>query len=219
MEDSELIELSKRMTENRYLKAGISPISPITDVDKLRFELNKETDRGCALLATAFLDNILKELLRVYLVDDEKCFHDLSSGTGGLSTFSSRIELSFLLGLISPMQRRDINLIKKIRNDFAHSMEIISFEDEAISNRVKELYHLYSGQDSKVRTRFIRVVFSIAGLIQGHIQVTERREKKENLDLTTPQIKRMIEEAEGRKEELMNMLLNEKLPNDGYILG
>ncbi|UPK45469.1 MltR family transcriptional regulator [Paenibacillus pabuli] len=205
MKENEFSFFLKEKLEESFLEKGVDPKDLFTDISSLRIALNGESDRGCALLAIAFLDNILKELLRKFLVDDSSVFNNLFAGSGGLSSFSSRIELAYLLGLISPMQRRDLNLLRKIRNDFAHSMDIIDFENQTISNRINELYHLYSGQESSTRTKYIRVIFSIAGLIQGGILRSESRQKKENLDLKSPQVQKMIEDAEKAKVEFLEM--------------
>ncbi|MGN7354426.1 hypothetical protein ACTHPJ_24085 [Paenibacillus amylolyticus] len=131
-------------------------------------ELHKESDRGCVLLATAYLDECLKQLLEANTVDDKGVFENLSSGTGGLATFSSRIDLSYLLGLISPETRRHLTIIRKIRNEFAHTMEFISLETESVANRCRCLRtdDFYNVPD-KARETFIRASFGIAGSISG----------------------------------------------------
>jgi len=54
---------------------------------------------------------------------------------GPIGTFESRIDMAFMLGLISENERRILNLIRKIRNEFSHSAEHIDFE----SSRVKDM--------------------------------------------------------------------------------
>ena len=131
------------------------------EVLKFRLHLDKETDRGSALMAAAFLDEFLKGLLQSFLIDDKKSFDDLISGNGALSTFSSRIELCYLLGLIPTKVRRDLHLIRKIRNEFAHSMDIIDFNHPPIASRCNELsYNVFQDQ-LPPRKAFNRVAFGI----------------------------------------------------------
>lgn len=71
--------------------------------------LDGETDRGCALMAAEYLSNQLGELLRAYFVDDaEACDSVLEGGNATLSTFSARIDLAYLLGLVGPAARREL---------------------------------------------------------------------------------------------------------------
>jgi hypothetical protein len=62
----------------------------------------KETDRGCALVAGAALDEVLGGLLTVYLLKDKEIANALFNNPNApLSTFSSRIWFCRGLGLIS----------------------------------------------------------------------------------------------------------------------
>ena len=58
---------------------------------KLVILLNKESDRGCCLLAVSFLDNELKLLLEKKLVGSAKQKKEILGFNGALGTFSSRI--------------------------------------------------------------------------------------------------------------------------------
>jgi hypothetical protein len=76
------------------------------DIFEFQASLYAESDRGCALLAAAFLDERLGDLLRAFFVDDATVADGLLDGIGALATFSARIDLAFLLGLISALARR-----------------------------------------------------------------------------------------------------------------
>jgi hypothetical protein len=54
---------------------------------------------------------------------------------GAASAFGVRIELAFLLGLISARERGMLNLIRKIRNSFAHLSKRVSFSHSCIKDR------------------------------------------------------------------------------------
>lgn len=163
------------------------------EVLEFRLHLDKETDRGCALMAAAFLDELLKELLQNTLVDDPESFKDLFSGTGGLATFSSRIELSYLLGLIPPSLRRDLHLIRKIRNDFAHSMKIIDFNHPPIASRCRELHYNVFKDQLPPRKAFNRVAFGVAGVINGAKRTTERRGVHDDVDFGSTDFQKRLE--------------------------
>ena len=105
---------------------------------KFLLVLATESDRGMVLAGAAYIDNALAQLLQSYFVD-EPVVQKLFSGNAPLSTFSSRIEIAFALGLIDSGIQRDINLIRKIRNECAHTDQYIKLTDERIKNRIREL--------------------------------------------------------------------------------
>jgi DNA-binding MltR family transcriptional regulator len=100
-----------------------------------RHSLRNETDRGCALMAGEFLSNELAALLRRRFVHDAKaCDAVLEDANGSLASFSSRIEFAYLLGLIGPNARRELHLVRRIRNDFAHDYKPLDFNAEGVAN-------------------------------------------------------------------------------------
>jgi DNA-binding MltR family transcriptional regulator len=91
-------------------------------------ELEAQTDRGSALVAAAFLDDILEGTLRAHFLDAPKQVGELLDGP--LSSFAARTKLAYCMGLIGRTIFDDLNVIREIRNDFAHHHEPISFEDQ-----------------------------------------------------------------------------------------
>lgn len=92
-------------------------------------ELADATDRAVALIGAATLEEMLRRLIRTKCI--EGCDEDaLFTNQGPCSTFSSKITLAFALGLISPDERRDLDLLRKIRNTCAHSLEAISLDSD-----------------------------------------------------------------------------------------
>jgi len=108
-------------------------------VDALRAEFSAASDRAAAIVAGVFLDEILEELLRTFLVESSKGDKELFSGNGVLSNFSSKIEMSFRLGLISAEEHRTIHNIRDIRNKFAHVLSGISFQTDSVAARCKNI--------------------------------------------------------------------------------
>jgi DNA-binding MltR family transcriptional regulator len=99
--------------------------------------MNFESERACAILGGALLDARLEHLFRRKL----RCSHDeLLEGTGPIGTFSARIRLARALDWISEDARFDLDIIRKIRNDFAHSFDhSLSFNDQSITDRCASL--------------------------------------------------------------------------------
>jgi hypothetical protein len=106
----------------------------------LNTELREDSDRSCVIVAAAILEQILGDLLRGCLVPNSSSQDTLFDGPNApLATFSSRIDFAFRIGLLSHQFARDLHLILRIRNSFAHSIEGCSFENAGVQDQVKEL--------------------------------------------------------------------------------
>ena len=91
----------------------------------LQDELEKSSsDRSCVIVAAAYIDELLGYIFKLFLTSpsSEKEDKELFSGYGPLSTFSSKIVLSYKLGLISNYEYKTLQIIRKIRNSFAHDI-------------------------------------------------------------------------------------------------
>lgn len=146
-------------------------------------EFQKESDRACAIVGAAFLDEHLRQLIVEFLVDDDKEVEKLVDQTGGgLSSFSSRISAAYCLGLISKKHKNDLNIIRKIRNDFAHRLHGISFEDQRISSQCQNLESaadLMDIIDSEFssKERFNFTVIQLANWIKLHALSAEKQRR------------------------------------------
>jgi hypothetical protein len=73
-------------------------------------------------------------------ISKEANTNDLFNGPNSpLSSLSNKIELALAFGLISQLEYRNLTLIRRIRNEFAHKIGELSFDSSAISNRCTEL--------------------------------------------------------------------------------
>jgi DNA-binding MltR family transcriptional regulator len=91
--------------------------------------LMHESDRGAVLILTCFLDNQLEKLHETYieLNASSKLGASLLSYPQPLSTFAARIKLAHAYGLIDSDIYTDLEKIREIRNDCAHSIGSFSF--------------------------------------------------------------------------------------------
>jgi len=101
--------------------------------------LNSESERGQVLISASMVDNLLLEILKSFLLDSKSASKLISGFNAPLGTFSSRIEAAHALGLISDTEHQDASIIRKIRNEFAHSIAI-SFSDERIKQITPKLH-------------------------------------------------------------------------------
>jgi mannitol operon repressor len=108
---------------------------------RLATELGEESDRAMAVLAAAYMDHLLGNLIISVMTVEDKEVEDLlfDGPNAPLGSFSSRINMAYCLGLLSRNQRKDLDIIRKVRNQFAHEFIGVSFDTEGIANRCREL--------------------------------------------------------------------------------
>ena len=121
-------------------------------------------------MAAEYLSNQLNEALRRFFVDDRGvCDSMLEDSNGALARLSSRIDCAYLVGLIGPVARREMHLVRKIRNDFAHSYKPLDFSDTNIANRCRELRAHALIPDDSARANFTRSVMGLLAVIHARL--------------------------------------------------
>lgn len=101
--------------------------------------LSKESDRGCAIIGASFLEDQLEDLIRAICRSDEEAVDRLFEGYAPFATFSARIQAAFALRLISKELRNQLDLVRRIRNDFAHEQGPLSFNEGPCCDRLRAL--------------------------------------------------------------------------------
>jgi len=170
--------------------------------------LNKSLDdldeRGLVLSLAAFAEDALGQLLKAFLLPNEATDQLLEGFNAPLGTFSSRIKAAYALGLIEKDQLDDLERLRKMRNEFAHSWRPIDFENPRISAHIKALN--YSSIDDKFpETHREKVQSSLSAVLvelrssTNQIQVKGERVKLRGsrlFALIGGDINRQIEQAE-----------------------
>lgn len=106
----------------------------LNDLSTFFGELQKETDRGLPLVAASLIDEKLLETLQSFLCAGKSADRLLIDPNAPLGSFSARIDACASLGLIDQFEYREITLVRKIRNLFAHSRHGLSFRDEKVAS-------------------------------------------------------------------------------------
>lgn len=123
------------------------PVVP-TDVDdqaSLFFEaLKNESDRGCVIVAAAFIEDALEVLLRASMSRQRSVVKEtidpLFKGIGPLSSSWAKAELCRANKLIPEWLYKDLAKIRDLRNQFAHTYRPASFGDVAVLDTVSKLH-------------------------------------------------------------------------------
>ncbi|WP_419656553.1 mannitol operon repressor [Desulfosarcina variabilis str. Montpellier] len=124
-------------------------------------EINEQSDRGAALIVATWLDEELRAAIKTKFVNSDSNEKKVFEGNGPLSTFSSKIEIGYSLGLLSKQAYSDLTIIRKIRNDFAHSIlgensEAVSFKSKHIRDRCYSLKRVEDEEFDSPRHSFLR---------------------------------------------------------------
>lgn len=113
------------MTTPGYLKAFKAFVETPPDFSHslaMEQEFYLGSDRAAVILQAANIERILESLLQTKM--RQPLSSDLRDrmfdGNGPLSAFSHRIMLGFALNLYGPVYRHDLDLIRELRNGFAH---------------------------------------------------------------------------------------------------
>ena len=152
----------------------------VTEALNFRTLLTSESDRACALMAGSYLDVQLGKLLKAVFVNDAKVADEFTEPSKALGTFSARIDLGYLLGLLSKEEHRDLHLIRKIRNDFGHDPTPIDFNSNKIASRASQLTHTWHDATARPRAHFTAAVMSILGTIDVALYTKKHALQKQN---------------------------------------
>ncbi len=104
----------------------------------------------CAIFAAEIIIMELAALLRSAFRDDpdnvKNVVNPLFSNYAPLATFSGRIQVAFVLCLITKSILSDINLLRQIRNDFALEPGPLTFSDPHGEARIQRFINSPRGQ-------------------------------------------------------------------------
>src|SRR5437870_4946563 len=98
-------------------------------LDALFARLSLLSPRDCAVVATSAVDSLLEDLLRAGMREDVPS--QMFQGFGPLASLSAKIEVAYGFCLISAGEKQELHLLRKVRNDFAHSWASSGSFDEA----------------------------------------------------------------------------------------
>lgn len=108
------------------------------NLNKFLKEFQKETDRATAILGVCYLDKTIENLLTKFFIPNSKFIEKYIIGnslTTAIDTFSKKIRLAYGLGLLREEEYNDLEIIRDIRNDFAHKLHGLSFETQSIKDK------------------------------------------------------------------------------------
>lgn len=109
-------------------------------VEEFIREVNEGNDRAVAIVWSAMAEDALDRMMMRWmdhLTSDEKSV--LSGHNSPISTFAGKIIIARVMGLLSKDDRKDLDIVRLIRNAFAHSAAELSFSTKEVADMCAQL--------------------------------------------------------------------------------
>jgi hypothetical protein len=107
-------------------------------------ELDALPDRAAGIVGATILESRLGDRLKRETADflinpTNTLHHRMFTHSGPIGSFSARINLGFMLKIYGEKAWRDLDIIREIRNSFAHITGIRSFDIDSVRDRCANL--------------------------------------------------------------------------------
>jgi hypothetical protein len=143
-------------------------------------EIEDQTDRGVAIIGAAWIEETMSAAIESFLHSDSKAWDRLFVGNGPLSTFSAKIDLCSLLGMISGPIKSDLHIIREIRNEFAHQIvhrsehTKLSFATSHIEDKCLTIKCVAHEDHHQPRTAFVRACATLSSDFELLVYIGEK---------------------------------------------
>lgn len=146
--------------------------------------LGRSVDHVIALVGAAYVEKALEVAIAFRLValspDEHKALFNYEKN-GPLADLSAKIKMSFALDIIGPKTRDDLNHIREIRNNFAHTLQPIGFETKEVVD-ICDLLHTHRGQSlmsrwttgDDGRACYINTTLQIGNTLKNKLKVAQK---------------------------------------------
>lgn len=130
----------RRLYLERLDKAVESQQLDISDFGEFFLNLKEETDRAMAVVGFTYLEANLRHLMAGAMDPSVPGgVQKLFEANGPLSTVSACLRMARALGWLSSDTYRDLDLLRRMRNDVAHSHKTIRLDDDTFGHRLAEI--------------------------------------------------------------------------------
>jgi DNA-binding MltR family transcriptional regulator len=108
-------------------------------------ELETATDRAVGIVVGSIVESRLTDIIKRCFVQNpakikgEPVEKLMFQSSGPIGAFASKIRLAYLIGLIGEQFFRELETMKNIRNEFAHHLEIGSFDVLSVKDKCANL--------------------------------------------------------------------------------
>ncbi|PSB85546.1 hypothetical protein C5F64_12240 [Photobacterium damselae subsp. damselae] len=165
--------------------------------------LQSESDRGAVLVASSMIEEALKNLLIAKLVPSSTTQDPLfNGGNAPLGTFSSKIEMAYRLELIRREWKELLNIFKKLRNDFAHNVEVSNFKIPKVRDQFISLMEKDQHLRDAIKDNFIASISNDLPLNEAELFLKENMPLRKSFDFVFAGIVSTLEAVEHEQAQL-----------------
>lgn len=107
------------------------------DISNIEAEVYSGPDRAAAVVLGSFVERGMADLLASKM--NPSHIGKIFDFSGPLGTFSAKIDLAYAFNLIGPTSYHDLNLIRLLRNAFAHTRIAVNFQTSEVVEVCKNL--------------------------------------------------------------------------------
>ena len=107
---------------------------------RVSYALSQESDRACVILVASWVDHFLRiKLAQEFSKGNSDARDALFSSNGPFATFSAKLNAVFCADWIDRDLYHDLQVIRKLRNEFAHSIDSHTLHDEPFPSMISKL--------------------------------------------------------------------------------
>jgi DNA-binding MltR family transcriptional regulator len=124
------------------LKALLKRLPTGDEVRDVTFQLRELDDNAAALVACALLSHALRDaIISKFVPISEKDLDEIFSDNKGgpLASLSARIRLAHAMGIVGPRTRRDLDILRRIRNAMAHVIQTVDFSTKEVRDECDKI--------------------------------------------------------------------------------
>lgn len=123
-----------------YVKPPVNPHQEpyVDELNSLFESLHEHDDRGLVLTIAAFAEDTLELLLLNYLREPKQAKELVNGFNAPLGTFSARIKAAYVFGLVRKDGYQTLEILRKIRNRFAHNWDGVSLDRQDIESLINQ---------------------------------------------------------------------------------
>jgi hypothetical protein len=136
--NQEASEMSDPAYLNELKKYGAGGFTK-SDIEALTNEYYNGPDRASAILLAALVERALETLLHNNM--RKEGVNELLKSSSLLGNFGSKIQVGYAFKLFGPQTKKDLNIIRSLRNQFAHSSKPIQFVTPVVKQCCDQLIY------------------------------------------------------------------------------
>jgi hypothetical protein len=95
-------------------------------------QLATDSDRAAAIVGAAILETRLTQSIKGRTFSDKTINERMFGSMGALGSLSAKIDLAYMLGIFNRDVHQDLHVVRRIRNRFAHHLDVTDFNSQSI---------------------------------------------------------------------------------------